>query len=255
MAYYITIKDKDDYKTIDITNHVLFERLSNFNGDRYSLDELDRFTSNYANMLALKEALLFDGLVDEEEVFKDLSIRMKKNDKKANEIIYDKVMYEPVFKDSKKYLDIYYLTYKIKSLANDFNFLNKLLNHYRNSYINNRTNAYIREFMFGNPELNIYNLLDEFISREIYNYKLDNETGKYVVTSVKYKSLHDLAMFVYNYEHKSTLTKEEINNELKDFIAYLKREGMMPKKEVNIETKKVKKRVRGLVEGQTSFFN
>lgn len=255
MAYYITIKDKDDYKTIDISNHVFFERLSNFKGDRYSLEELDKFTSNYANELAFRESLLFDGLLDEEEVFKDLSIRMKTKDKKTKEVIYDKVMYDPVYNDSKKYLDINYLTYKIKSLSYDYNFLNKLLNHYRNSYVNNRTNAYIREFMFGNPELNIYNLLDEFIYREIYNYKLDNETGEYIITSVKYKSLHDLAMFVYNYEHKITLTKEEINKELKEFIAYLKREGMMPKKEVNTEPKKVKKRVKGLVEGQTSFFD
>lgn len=255
MAYYITIKNKDDYKTIDISDHVFFERLSNFKGDRYSLEELDRFTSNYANELAFRESLLFDGLLDEEEVFKDLSIRIKTKDKKTKEVIYDKVMYDPVYNDSKKYLDINYLTYKIKSLASDYNFLNKLLNHYRNSYVNNRTNAYIRAFMFGNQELNIYNLLDEFIAREIYSFKLDNETGEYVITSVKYKSLHDLAMFVYNYEHKSTLTKEEINKELKEFIAYLKREGIMPKKETNNKDKKVKKRVKGLVEGQTSFFD
>lgn len=215
MAYYITVKGKGTYRSIDISHHYLFERTSKYSGDRYSLKEIDDFTSQYANELALREALLFEGLIDEQEVFKNISIRRKAN----NELI--KVMYNPVFKESKDYLDINYLTYKIKSLACDYDFLNKLLNHYRNSHVNNEIIASIREFTFGNPEVNIYRLLDEFIDREVYSSEFDPERNCYN-TTVKYKSLHDLAMFVYNYENNSSLSKEEIKEELKKFISYLK---------------------------------
>ena len=247
MAYYITVKDKEGYKSIDISNHYLFDRKSKYKGDRYSLEEIDKFTSNYANELALKEALLFEGIVDENEVYKDISIRMKMD----SELV--KVMYDPVFIESSKYLDINYLTYKIKTLACDYDFLNKLINHYRNSHINNETVACIREFTFGNPEINIYNLLDQFIFREIYNHRFDYEKKDYVIDSIKYKSLHDLAMFVYNYENKNTLTKDEINEELRKFIYYLKGEDKETKEKT--PTKKVQKRIKGKNEGQISFLD
>lgn len=246
MAYYITVKNGDSYKTIDISNHYLFQRLSKLKNERYSLEELDVFTSDFANILALKEALLFDELIDEKEAFKDLSIRMKKKDE------YEKVMYDPVFKDSMKYLDIDYLTYKIKSLSGDENFLNRLINHYRNSYINNVNVAYIRAYILGHPEVDIYKILDNFISREIYNYKYDDNDGTYIITSIKYKALHDLAMFVYNYENKSTLTKEECDDELRSFISYLKNEDRVV---VPASSAKPKKRIKRIDEGQTSLFD
>ena len=245
MAYYLTVKNKEGYKSLDISNHYLFERMSKYKNDRYSLEEIDKFTSNYANELAFKEALFFEGLLDEKEVYKDISVRLKSND----ELV--KVMYDPVFTESSRYLDINYLTYKIKSLTCDYEFLNKLLNHYRNSHVNNETIALIREFTFGNQEVNIYNLIDLFIFREIYNYKFDYDIKDYVIISIKYKSLHDLAMFVYNYENKRTLTKEEINDELRKFISYLKSETK--KIEEKVPAKKVKKRIKGMDEGQTSF--
>jgi len=249
MAYYFTIKDKNGYKCINLSNHPFFERLSKYKGNKYSLEEIDIFTSNYANMLSLKEALLFDGILDEKEVTKELSVRIKSK----NGLI--KVMYEPVFKESSKYLGIDYLTYQMKILACDYDFLIKLLNHYRNSSVNNETLAGIREYTFGNPEVNINELIDQFISREIYNFKYDQEQKKYIVTSIKYKSLHDLAMFVYNYLNKPVLSKEEINEELKSFISYLKGEDIK-KEEITIpKTKKVKKRIKGNNEGQTSFLD
>lgn len=241
MAYYLMVKKNNDYRSIDISDHCFFERISKYSGDKYSLEELDNFTSNYANELSLREALFVDGLLDENDVFRDISIRYKKGDN------YIKVKYNPVFTDSKWYLDVNFLIYKIKSLLGNAVFLNKLLYYYRKSFINNSTVASIREFINGNPELNIEYLINEFVYREVYNLEYDVSNGTYHILSVKYKSLHDLAMFVYNFENKDDLSWNEICDELNLFIIFIKGTD----KKILIKEKESK----GLIDGQTSMFD
>ncbi len=241
MAYYFTIRNKNEYKSINLTNHPSFERTSKFQGDRFSLDEIDKFTSNYANELALRESLYFYGLLDEEEAFKEISIRMKSKGELS------KVKYSPVYEDSAKYLDTEYLSYKLKSFSKDFNFLNKFLTYYRNSSVNNDIVCAIRSYTLGNSELDIYILIDEFINRELYNRRYNIEKHCYDYISIKYKSLHDLAMFIYNYENSSEMSKSEINDELNNFINYLKQDTIINKPKVKTRKK--------ILEGQTSFFD
>ena len=53
MAYYIVIKDKDNYRKLDISNMKEFTRISKFKNG-YSLEELDLFTSKFNNEVELK---------------------------------------------------------------------------------------------------------------------------------------------------------------------------------------------------------
>ena len=241
MAYYFTVKKKDEFKCIDLSLHPYFERLSKYQGNKYSLEEIDKFTSSYANELTLRESLYYNGLLDEEEVYKEISVRFKNNGQLS------KVRYNPVYQESMKYLDPLFLNYKLKILSSDHTFLNKFLSYYRNSSVNNEIIAAIREYTYGNPELNIYKLLDEFINREIYNRRYNFDTKLYEYISIKYKSLHDLAMFVYNYDKEPEISKNEIKEELNKFISYYKKEN-------NTQKLKVKTRKK-ILDGQTSFLD
>ena len=245
MAYYLTVRNNNNFKKINIENHPFFKRISKYKNDKYSLEEIDLFTSTFENELAFRESLYYNGIVDKDDIFKDISIRRKEKDQLI------KVMYDPVYSDGKKYLDPIYLVYKIQILGTDYNFLNKLLTRYRNSHVNNEIIAYIRAFLLGNPELDLYDLLSKFTSREIYNIRYDVDSGMYEYTSVKYKSLHDLAMFAYNYEKSEILTKEDINEELKAFISYFE----CPKGEINSKNRVKKRTLDKQIEGQISFFD
>ncbi len=241
MAYYFTIRKGKEHIPLDLTNHPYFERLSEFRGNKYSLEEIDRFTSSYANELALRESLYYNGLLDKDNAFREISIRYK-NKSKLN-----KVRYNPVFQESLKYLDPVFLNYKLKLLCTDITFINKFLSYYRNSSVNNEIISAIRAYSYGNPEFNIYSLIDEFINREIYNRKYNYDKNCYEYISVKYKSLHDLAMFVYNYEKEPDMSKNEIKEELTKFINYYNKDS-----KINHFKVKTRKKV---LEGQTSFFD
>ena len=99
MAYYLTIKDKNDYKLLDITNTIEFQRLSRFKGISYSLEEIDLFTSNFYNEIVLKRKLYEYGVISLDEITKDISIRRKSKNE------YKKVMYGLVYHDMKAFLD------------------------------------------------------------------------------------------------------------------------------------------------------
>ena len=241
MAYYFMISNKEGYKSIDLNIHPCFNRISKFNGDKYSLEEIDNFTSSFANELALRESLWYNWLLNENEVFKQIFILYK------DKGYFKRVKYNLVFQDASKYLNPVFLNYMLKSLFQDNCFVNRFLSYYGNSIVNSDIVCAIREYTFGNPELDIYNLIDEFLNREIYNRKYNYKTMSYEYLSIKYKPLHDLAMFVYNYVEKPQMSKSEINVELKKFIDYFK--NVWENKPQVVKSKK-----KGL-EGQLSFFD
>lgn len=246
MAYYITIKENKGYKLLDITSMQAFRRLSKFKSSSYSLEEIDLFTSKYPNELVLKRDLYSFGIITLEDITKDISIRMKNKDN------LEKVRYGLVYNSTSKYLNEYYLRIKLLELQNDKVFLNKLLDYYRNSYKQEslrQINAILQGYN-GNS-INIYNALDMFYKDTVYdiNYK----TGE---TKIKYKSLHDLAMFIYNYNQTKELTKEEIETykEHRQIELSTLQESLSPKKEkVDLKVKTRTKKKYDL-DGQSSFF-
>ena len=230
MAYYIVIKDKDNYRKLDISNMKEFTRISKFKSG-YSLEELDLFTSKFNNEVELKRCLYENNIINYDDILSDISIRIKNKDK------LDKVRYDFVYSDSFKYLDIMYLKSTINILSNDLVYLNKLLSYYRNSSCNNENISKIRWILLGNDgyELNLHNVINDFITREVF--KINRDTGE---VSVKYKSLHDLAMFTYNYSNKK---KDNKVNLLK-----------LQKEILTGNTKTKSRKLINQIEGQMTFF-
>ena len=245
MAYYLMVKDNKSYRPIDISSHSNFVRLSKYKGDKFSLEELDRFTSNYSDEINFKFDLFDRTLIEESDLYKNISIRMKSNGK------YENVMYNLVFKDAIRYFDSEYLCHKIQSLSTDYNFLKKLVSHYRNSYVNCVTVDNIMSAINGNPEINLSYEWYKFVNKEIYEYKYNTETKKWEEPRLKYKSLHDLAMFIYNYENPITLTKKEKDNIIRETLVLAKEKNSLTKVKKRVMKTNSKKNYE--LDGQMTF--
>lgn len=242
MAYCLTIRENNNFRLLDISLLDGFERLSKFKDcNSYSLNEIDKFTSCFDNEIAFRKYLYNNGIIRIDEITKDISIRMKNKEKLV------KVDYGLVFSDSKKYFDEVYLKAIILRRQNDYEFLNKLLARYRNSYCNNENIAIIRNIMLGNNNNNMYRVLSDFVFNEIYNRHYDKQINQFIY-NLKYKSLHDLAVFVYNYENKyDEFTRKHELLELKENL--LEKEGKCLSK----KKKRVKKYSE--IEGQLSIYD
>lgn len=246
MAYYITIKVNKGYKLLDVTGMQTFTKLSKFKSNSYSLEEIDLFTSQYPNELVLKRNLYNFGIIALEDITKDISIRMKIKDN------LEKVRYGLVYNDTSKYFDEFYLRMELLELQNDTIFLNKLLDYYRNSH-KQESLRQINSILHGynGTSINIYNALNMFFKDTVYeiNYK----TGE---TKLKYKSLHDLAMFIYNYLQTRELTKDEIERYKQERQTELcaLQESLSPKN-VKVDLKvKTRTKKKYDLDGQSSFF-
>ena len=132
MAYYLTIKKNKEYGKIDISMLPGFKKISKFRErTSYSLEEIDSFTANFDSEYTLKKTLLEYGVLNEEDLTKDIEIRYKSKE----ELV--KVRYDLVYEDTAKYFNTDYLRAFILSRGNDRRFLTKLVSFYRNSYCNN----------------------------------------------------------------------------------------------------------------------
>lgn len=240
MAYYLTIKQKQNYKLLDVSNMKEFKRLSKFKGNAYSLEEIDIFTSFFQGEIALKKVLYENRIIDLDDISKEISIRRKNKD----EMI--KVMYDLVYSYNKKYTDDVYIRMKLLELQNDRVFLNKLLNHYRNNYKQDNL-AQIRAALEGYTDINLYESLNSFFIDEVYD--IDRSTGQ---TKIKYKSLHDLGMFIYNYillkcNHEDIMMLDEVKVKEQENLKSLV-------EQTSIKMKKRVKKQREELEGQQSLF-
>ena len=105
-----------------------------------------------------------------------------------------------------KYFNVDFLRYFVLSKSSDRDFLNKLTSFYRNSYCNNENICRIRYILEtkNEHEFTMQETLTSFVFNEVY--ATDYKTGN---CSLKYKSLHDLAMFCFTYEINSI--RKEIN--------------------------------------------
>lgn len=253
MAYYLTVQKKNgEYKELDITYLEKFERISRFKSG-YSLEEIDNFTSKYNGEVFLKSELFDCGIIDFDDITREISIRQAINGR------LEKVRYGLVYDDIKKYLDFEYLRSVLLILRNDKDFLEKLVAFYRNSYSNSITIAQIRNYLLNNCSfrIDIYQTLNNFLINEVFSI---NKTGE---AKLKYKSLHDLAMFVYNYINKKEQNKlgqidENFNVQRKRSLLELQKSklGCEKKYTKNNVKKLTKKEIKNIpVEGQISFFD
>lgn len=250
MAYYLMQKKKGNYYSIDISNLEQFKRKSKFKNDCYTLEELDAFTSKFEDEVELKRCLYDNNLITIEDITNDLSIRMKYKEE------LKKVAYGFIYKKDKEFVNPNKdrLRATVLSLQDDIVFLKKLVSHYRGSYSNALTIAEIGQYLItnGNCDVNIYLSLNYFFANEVFK---ENKG----TVSIKYKSLHDLALFTIDYITKKEAEKHGLSPSYEYFLTCkrlfeLQKELIIEeKKNKNKEKKKVLK--KGQIEGQISFFD
>lgn len=191
---------KDEGRIIDLDKKIKLE----------NLNLLDEFTTDFNNESELKVYLFNQGLITNEELSQNISIRYKYN---------GKIKKLPLFyQDMKKYLDIIHLRYELKSLSSDIVFLEKLANFYSNGktsfnkqglnvsdirlYLSDvRTNGG-KSFNSTLLEIAINDLFEKAIIRE-----KNLQTGE---VKEDYRGLRDLALFIYKYKKTEQKKQERI---------------------------------------------
>ncbi|MBP3461118.1 MAG: hypothetical protein J6K21_01735 [Bacilli bacterium] len=233
------------YLTVDKQKIIEFNKIPNFNNLKYkSLIDIVEFTSYFRDETHLKETLLNYKLIKETEFNKRLSIIYNYNKEVKT------LMYGLTYEDDKKYFDIEYITYYLKSKKNDYVFLEKLCNRYRNSYLQGTNIILIRNYLnyvkFNREierelEEEFDETINSFIKLELFSYDKKNKTYK-----LKYKSLRDLAMFIaYN-------QRKEEQEEIKKYQKIEKQEKIKKDEKVDKPKVKVKKKNKD-IDGQMSF--
>ena len=241
MAYYLTIKEKQNYKLLDVTGMEEFKRISKFKNSSYSLEEIDMFSSQFHDEFELKRKLYEGSVITLADITKAIEIRRKYDGK------LEKVTYDLIYRYNINFLDIQYLKHLFLTLQNDEAFIRKLLSRYRNKKDTEEELFAIRAILNGyvDTDINIYNELNKFFINTV-----EDKNG-----NIKYKSLHDLAVFIYNYlltktlgETTIALMKETTKVELEKL-----KQSLTPKEEkVDLKIKIRNKKYD--LDGQTSLF-
>ncbi len=243
--YYLTIKKRNNFKLLDITNMEGFTRLSRFKASIYSLQELDNFTSQFSSEAELKRALLDAKLIDVKDLTDPIAIATYWHGKVS--LIEH---YEPVYKSSKSYIDLGNLHLKINELKNNRAFLEALVSKYTYTY-GNEYIFQIRELLkHYNPELNLDDAVNNFYIYQVYQI---NKEGK---TVIRYKNLRDLGLFTYAYVSTKgfTVPNTETKENLRQELISLKDEFTSSKGESHkVRVKKPDKNY--ILDGQISFFD
>ena len=204
MAYYLTVEDrKGNYKFLDISFLEEFKKSSVFI-EGYSLGELDDFTSQFEDEVALKEKLYGEGLITLENITEDLFISMKY---KGN---YVKLKNGIVYESVSRYIDYSYLYHKLLGLKDDKVFLRTLVAFYHNDHNREGLNK-IRavESGYSDGDIDIGEALTSFFEKKVYRY--DNKSGKRVL---RYRELHDFGIFIYDYLSLKSKSIEQRQREI-----------------------------------------
>ncbi len=249
MAYYLAVKNKDSYKTLDVSSLKEFSRISKYSGPAYHLREIDTLTTHFNDEVSFKKILISKGILTIDDILKDITIRIKRNQK------LEKVRYGLFYSGQSKYLDELYLREILLSKQNDYDFLERLVSYYRNSYINNINISILSVIVKNKEGYKVKEILDDFYFREVY--RLNRSTGE---LELNYKAFHDLAMFIYTYikiEKNKHLGITEImeKEERKQKLIEL-RESILniPNNQTNKKkTRTLKKNEQ--IEGQISLFD
>lgn len=216
MAYYVTLKEKNYYRVLDITKANIFTKLSNYKQEgACSLKEIDSLTTQFNDEADLKLYLFGQNILNSDDINKIMSVRRKNNGK------YNKVMYDMLFQDDMSLLFPLELTNVIMNRSYNYDFLEAFVKRFYDYYdcrvTINELGCYVNDSMrtnFRNKYLD--ERLQEVIDKLLYDYN----------GNLKYLNLHTMAAFVKNYD----------------------------KKEKEIVKPKVKKKSK-IIEGQTSLFD
>lgn len=251
MANYILSLDKgkENFEEINWNKISEFSSLNN-----HALNDVDCFTTSFKSAEDLKETLIKNGLISIDDYNTKLCIRYKSRGKTK------KIEYGVAYIDDKMFLDETYAAYYLESNANNLELLDKLCNHYRNSYIQGSNINAIRNYINSvrnNVEFwpedidHIHSCLKDFVIREVYSYDASTYTYKIDKSGnpiLKYKGLHDLGMF-FAYDKRKKLKKEVETETTKTEPTVMK---IISEEKQKVKVKKAK---IDSIPGQLSLFN
>lgn len=223
MAYYLMAKDKQgSYKSLNIEKSSLFKSERKFKKPKaYTLQEIDRFTSEFEDELHLKQHLLSQRILPQDLASSPLSIKFIKQDR------YDSIKYDVLYQDSIEYI---METERLVELimrryyANDFEFIKKLASRFSNFRECRSTAPELvcladlsiqtgrKDNGFNELDANGDNMIARLIKLLILKY---NETPKGEIEykdKYNYRNLHLLISFVLDYYKnlEQELTQKEI---------------------------------------------
>lgn len=220
MAYNLTIDSEKENRPIDLRKIEKFKRHSNLKNNLYTLEEIDLFTNQYKDEKELKLDLYERGLITSEEISNDITIRKKEYKKLIpikNGIAYS---------NTSEYLSVENLRNIIGRKMNDKNFVNDFVNKYQSSYKGGEVISEFKGLLNSDEKSKIYMLIDEFLKIELY--KKDKKTNK---IKLRYKSLHDMAMFISNWnEINKEIDKIDEYQKIKEDLLSLKNQLMCEEK-------------------------
>ena len=200
VSYKLGIFVKKEAKIIDLDSIIKLKNLKS----------LDEFTSAFSNENELKIYLFNKGLLSKLEMKQNIVI-MYKNNGKIKKI-------PVVYHDASKLLDTANLRYKLKSMSDNAEFLEKLANYYSNGSTKFNKQALnvsdIRTYLSSvrdkkaHPSKLLDIALDDLFVKAVF--KVDKKTG---VVEVNYRGLRDLALFIYKFESDLQKNKPEENKD------------------------------------------
>lgn len=224
--YYLIQENRKELNIIDFSKIYGFGEF-----DSTNLKDIITFTGMYKDENELKQFLLHHNLIKEDNFNKKLKICYKYN--KRNKTL----MYGVTYEDDLKYFNEVNIKRLLYQNRKNYELLETLCNHYRNSYNQgfniDTIRAYIRFFKQYEVESNTDYLdddkkqqLDEyekainsFVFKELYIFDRTREEYK-----ENFRGLRDLAMFLSYQIKKQNNQSQEKSVELKEFIEKHKNE-------------------------------
>ena len=221
MAYNVMVEVKKGvYVPLDISKSKLFVRTSRFKETRYSLDEIDRFTSNFESSDGLRKHMFEADILDPNDYEKPLSIRIPKKGEKPK-----KVMYDFLYQNDRKYLDDPSLLIRdIRRMQthNDFVFCLDYVLHFWDFYDCRDIAPELRYFFekslrCGVADNRLYELdengdipIVRMTKQLIYKYHHNYGNISYQMDeSIKYRNFHEIIAFCEHFHSKRVELEKE----------------------------------------------
>src|SRR5574344_557572 len=221
MKYYLSF----DYKKSELQDKqdryipIKWETVNCCNNAN-DLINICNFTMQFHNKGELLLYLIQNKIISPNSINKDIVIMYKYNKE------YKHLRYGITYNDDKKFLIPDRLGMELLTKRNDYDFLKRLINNYRNVFpvmaITNELLVYVNDMTYtGHSNINYDLLMEEFVNRIIYKYDSKSKslvTDKNGVLIVDPRQLRDLAMFVVYQNNKAKeITKESFKEQTRQF--------------------------------------
>lgn len=235
MAYnFMSELKKGVFVPLDLSKSELFKRTSRYKETRYSLEEIDRFTTNFETQNSLIKHLIEKEILNYQTYNRPLSIRLSQKNGKPK-----KVMYDFLYQKDRKYLDNPQLLVRDISrmqLYSDFNFCLEYVLHFfdfydcrdiapelRYYFTNSLRNGIADNRLYERDENGDFPIV-RMTKQLLYQYHHNYGEVAYDYDNIKYRNLHDVIAFCEHYHDKKMLRGDENETINRGKVRTLKKE-------------------------------